>query len=74
MVDWCTVPHGRTCAETAAFHVATTTERYRYTTSVDINNTRYKKRKKKRKGKKERIQSLIQTHMPMCAVSLLESR
>ena len=34
-----------------------------YTTSVDINNTRYK-----------RMQSLIQNHMPVCAVSLLESR
>jgi len=33
------------------------------TTSVDINNTPYK-----------RIQSLIPNHMPMCAVSLLESR
>ena len=42
---------------------ATTTEHYQYTTSVDINNTRYK-----------RIQSLIQNHMPMCTVSLLESR
>ena len=31
---------------------ATTTQRYQYTTSVDINNTRYK-----------RIQSLIQNHM-----------
>ena len=31
---------------------ATTTERHQYTTSVDINNTRY-----------ERIQSLIQNHM-----------
>ena len=31
---------------------ATTKERYQYTTSVDINNTRYK-----------RIQSLIQNHM-----------
>ena len=36
---------------------------YQYTTSVDINNTRCK-----------RIQSLIQNHMPMCAVILLESR
>ena len=62
----------RTCAEMTAFHVApanqTTTERYQYTTSVDINNTRYKKEKEKK------IQSLIQNHMLMCAVSLLESR
>ena len=36
-------------------------ERYQYTISMDIKNTRYK-----------RIQSLIQNHM--CAVSLLESR
>ena len=42
---------------------ATTTEHYQYTTSVDINNARYK-----------RIQSLIQNDMPMYAVSLLESR
>ena len=42
----------RTCAEMTAFHVApanqTTTERYQYTTSVDINNTRYKKEKEKK--------------------------
>ena len=37
--------------------------RYQYTASVDFNNTHYK-----------RIQSLIQNHMPLCAVSLLESR
>ena len=44
----------RTCAETAAFHVAMQQPQsaYQYTTSVDINNTRYK-----------RIQSLIQNHM-----------
>ena len=42
---------------------ATPKERYQYTTSVNINNTRYK-----------RIQSLIQNHVPMCAVSLLERR
>ena len=40
-----------------------TKERYQHTTSVDINNTRCK-----------RIQSLIQNHMPMWALSLLESR
>ena len=55
----------RTCAETAAVSGATsharTKERYQYTTSVDINDTRYK-----------RIQSLIQNRMRH--VSLLESR
>ena len=46
----------RNCAETAAVSRgtshATSTERYQYTTSVDINNTRYK-----------RIQLLIHNHM-----------
>ena len=46
----------RICAETAAFHVAPAMQQpqsaYQYTTSVDINNTRYK-----------RIQSLIYNHM-----------
>ena len=46
----------RTFAETAAVSrgtsLATSTERYQYTTSVDINNARYK-----------RIQSLIQNQM-----------
>ena len=66
--------HGvhRTCTEMAAVSRGTsharTKERYQHTTSVDINNTHYK-----------RIQSLIQNHihMPMCgmcAVSLLKSR
>ena len=54
-VAWLNGEH-RTCAETAAVSRgtshATTKERYQYTTSVDINNTRYK-----------RIQSLIQNHM-----------
>ena len=50
--------HGvhRTCAETAAVSRgtshATTKDRYQYTTSVDIKNSRYK-----------RIQSLIQNQM-----------
>ena len=42
---------------------ATTKERYQYTISVDIKNTLYK-----------RLQSLIQNHIDMRAVSLLESR
>ena len=56
------------------FHVAqsyaATKERYQYTTSVDIKNTRYKKKKKK---KKKRIHSFTITY-DMCAVSHLESR
>ena len=57
----------RTCAERVAVSRgtshATTKNCCQYTTSVDIKNTCYK-----------RIQSVIQNHMPMCAVSLLESR
>ena len=52
MVEWCTQnlrPNGSISRGTSH---ATTTERYQYTTSVDINNTRYK-----------RIQSLIKNHM-----------
>ena len=51
----------------AVFHVAPAMQHPKeccqYTTSVDINNTHYKK-----------FQALIQNHMSMCAVSLLESR
>ena len=42
---------------------ATSTERYQYATTMDINNTCYKK-----------IQSLIRNHVPVCTVSLLKSR
>ena len=62
MVEWCTQNLLRNGSISRGTSHATTTERYQYTTSVDIN-TRYK-----------RIQSLIQNHMPMCAVSLLESK
>ena len=62
MVEWCTQNLRRNGSISRGTSHATTTERYQYTTSVDIKNTRYK-----------RIQSLIQNHiMPMCAVSLLE--
>ena len=49
----------------AAFHVAPAMQ-HPQSTSVDINNTRYKIIK--------RLQSLIQNHMPVCIVSLLKSR
>ena len=62
MVEWCTQNLRRNGSISRGTSHATSTERYQYTTSVDINNTRYK-----------RIQLLIQNHMPMCAVSLLES-
>ena len=63
MVERCTQNLRRNGSISRGTSHATTTERYQYTTSVDINNTRYK-----------RIQSLIQNHMLMCAVSMLESR
>ena len=63
MVEWCTQNLGRNGSISRGTSHATTTERCQYTTSVDINNTRY-----------EMLQSLIQNHMPMCTVSLLESR
>ena len=62
MVEWCTQNLRQNCSISRGTSHATPKECYQYT-SVDINNTRYK-----------RIQSLIQNHMPMCAVSLLESR
>ena len=45
-VNWCMVGLHRTCAQTATFHVAPAMQQLecnQYTTSVDINNTRYKK-------------------------------
>ncbi len=63
MVEWCTQNLRRNGSILRGTSHATTKERYQYTTSVHINNTRYK-----------RLQSLIQNHMLMCAVSLLESR
>ena len=63
MVECCTQNLRRNGSISRGTSDATSTERYQYTTSVDINNTRYK-----------RIQSLIHNRMPMCAVSLLESR
>ena len=53
----------KTAAVSRGTSHATTTECYQHTTSMDINNMCYK-----------RIQSLIQNHMPVCTVSLLESR
>ena len=52
MVEWCTQNLRRDGSMSRGTSHATTTERYQYTTTVDINNTRYK-----------RIQSLIQNHM-----------
>ena len=52
MVEWCTQNLRRNGSISHGTSHATTTERYQYTTSVDINNTRYK-----------RIQSLIHNHM-----------
>ena len=52
MVEWCTQNLRRDGSISRGTSHATTTERYQYTTSVDINNTRYK-----------RIQSLVQNHM-----------
>ena len=63
MVEWCTQNLRQNVSISRGINHATPKERYQYTTYVGINNTRYK-----------RIQSLIQNHMPMCAVSLLESR
>ena len=57
MVEWCTQNLRRNGSISRGTSHATTTEHYQYTTSVDINNTRYKKKKEK-KG-----QSLIQNHM-----------
>ena len=63
MVEWCTQNLPRNGSISRGTSHATPKERYQYTTSVDINNTRYK-----------RIQSLIQNHMPLCAASLPDSR
>ena len=45
MVEWCTRNLRQNGSISCGTSHATTTERYQYTTSVDINNTRYKKRK-----------------------------
>ena len=43
MFEWCTQNLRRDGSISRGTSHATTTERYQYTTSVDINNTRYKK-------------------------------
>ena len=43
MFEWCTQNLRRNGSISRGTSHATTTERYQYTTSVDINNTRYKK-------------------------------
>ena len=58
MVEWCTQNLCRNGSISRGTSHATPKEHYQYTISMDINNTRY-----------ERIQSLIQNHMPMCAVT-----
>ena len=60
MVVWRTQNFRRNGSISRGTSHATSTERYQYATSMD---TRYK-----------RIQSLIQNHMLMCALRLLESR
>ena len=52
MVEWCTQNLRRDGSISRGTSHATTKERYQYTTSVDIDNTRYKK-----------TQSLVQNHM-----------
>ena len=52
MAEWCTQNLRRNGSISRGTSHATTTERYQYTTTVGIDNTRYK-----------RIQSLIQNHM-----------
>ena len=51
MVEWCTQNLLRNGSISRGTSHATPKQRYQYTTSVDINNTRYK-----------RMQSLIQNH------------
>ena len=63
MVKWCAQNLRRNGSISRGTSHATSTKCYQYNTFVDINNTRFK-----------RIQSLIQNYMPVCAVSLLESR
>ena len=64
MVEWCIQNLRRNGSISRGTSHATTTERYQYATSVDINNTRYK-----------RIQSLIQNHMRHVRIeSALEQR
>ena len=52
MVEWCTQNLHQNGSLSFGTSHATTTERYQYTASMDINNTRY-----------QRIQSLLQNHM-----------
>ena len=52
MVEWCTQNMRRNGSNSCGTSHATTEELYQYTTSVDINTTRYK-----------RLQSLIQNHI-----------
>jgi len=52
MVEWCTQNLHRNGSISRGTSHATTKERYQYTTTVDINNMRYK-----------RMQSHIQNHM-----------
>ena len=64
MVEWYTQNLRRNGSISRGTSNATTTERYQYITSVDLNNTRYK-----------RIQSLIQNHMrPVRIESAREQR
>ena len=52
MVEWCTQNLRRNGSISCGTSHATTTERYQYTSAVEINNTRYKK-----------MHSLSQNHM-----------
>ena len=68
MFEWCTQNLRRNGSISRGTSHATTTERYQYTTSVDINNTRYKKEKEKGHSHSFRITC------DKCAVSLLQSK
>ena len=57
MVEWCAQNMRQNDSISRGTSHATTTERYQYTTSVDINNTRNKKGGGGKKEKK--IQSFI---------------
>ena len=64
MAEWCTQNLRRDSSISRGTSHATTKERYQYTTSIDINNTCYKK-----------IQSLIQNHtQDVCSDSAREQR
>ena len=72
MVEWCTQNLRRKGSISRGTSHATTTERYQYTTSVDINNTRYKK--KKRRKKRGNTVTLSESHANVRSESAREQR